>query len=133
MNTFFRTGRNCTFQIQAHLVFFTRYRGDFFTKELAIALENIFQNVCIDFDSKLLDLTIKHDHILLIIDYPPRVALSRIVNSMKGVSARLLKKQFPSILDKTKKGQLWSPSYLAFSNGDNTVTEKIHQHIEKLK
>jgi len=48
------------------------------------------------------------------VNYPPKVSVSCWVNSLKGVSSRMIrKKNYPSIRKKLWGGALWSPSYFA--------------------
>ena len=49
------------------------------------------------------------DHVHLLVEYPPKVAVSSLVNSLKGVSSRLLRKERPDIEKRYWKGVLWSP------------------------
>lgn len=49
----------------------------------------------------------------LMIEYPPKHALSKIVNSIKGASSRVLRKRCPDIAERYYKDTLWSPSYFA--------------------
>ncbi len=37
------------------------------------------------------------DHVHLFVEYPPIIAITRLVNSLKGVSSRLLRTQRPDI------------------------------------
>jgi REP-associated tyrosine transposase len=65
------------------------------------------------------------------VNYPPKVAVSALVNSLKGVSSRMIrKKNYPSISKKLWGGALWSPSYFAGSGGGATI-EIIRQYIEQ--
>jgi putative transposase len=61
------------------------------------------------------------DHVHLLINYPPKVCLSELVNSLKGVSSRRLKQEFPAIAAvwsvRKSRGVLWTPSYFAGSVG----------------
>jgi hypothetical protein len=60
-------------------------------------------------------------HVHLLVNYPPKVGLSELVNSVKGVSSRLIKQEFPAITTfwsvKKSHGALWSASYFAGSVG----------------
>ena len=38
-----------------------------------------------------------NDHVHLLINYPPKLAISNLVNSLKGVSSRLLRRDRPDI------------------------------------
>ncbi|MGB8481937.1 MAG: IS200/IS605 family transposase, partial [Acinetobacter bohemicus] len=53
-----------------------------------------------------------------------------LVNSLKGVSSRHLRKDFPEIKNKLWGGSLWSPSYFASSCG-GVPLEIIKQYIEQ--
>jgi putative transposase len=126
-----RRGRTCVFALHVHLVFVTKYRRSVFTKQILSELREIFQSVCKDFEAELVELEGEKDHVHLLIFYPPKVALSKLVNSLKGVSSRLLrKKQYPSIMQNLWGENLWSPSYFAGSCGGATIAV-IRQYIEQ--
>ncbi|WP_285711119.1 IS200/IS605 family transposase, partial [Microtetraspora sp. NBRC 16547] len=82
-----RTGRHVTYNLHAHLVFVTKYRRGAFTNEMLARCEEIMREVCADFEVELREFNGEHDHVHLLIHYPPKVALSKLVNSLKGVSA----------------------------------------------
>ncbi|ARU65326.1 IS200/IS605 family transposase [Histophilus somni] len=70
-------------------------------------------------------------HVYLLVEYPPKVAISNLVNSLKGVSSRMIrKKNYPSIRKKLWRNQLWSPSYFAGSCGGAPISI-IRQYIEQ--
>lgn len=74
--------------------------------------------VCTDFGAELREFNGEIDHVHLLVHYPPKVALSRLVNSLKGVSARRLRQEFPDHIRKYLWGaHFWSPSYFAGSCG----------------
>jgi putative transposase len=50
------------------------------------------------------------DHVHLLVEYPPKLAVSSLLNSIKGVSSRLLHQLRPDIRMRYRKGVLWSPS-----------------------
>jgi putative transposase len=128
-----RRGRHCVFKMHIHLVFVTKYRRDVFTKAILDDLQKIFTKVCGDFESELVEFDGEDDHVHLLIDYPPKVAISKLVNSLKGVSSLLIrKKNYPSIKQKLWGGALWSPSYFAGSCGGAPI-EIIRQYIEQQK
>ena len=125
-----RSGRHCVFHMHVHLVFVTKYRKDVFTKPMLDAMEGMFKKVCLDFEAELTEFNGEDDHVHLLINYPPKVAVSNLVNSLKGVSSRHLRKDFPEIKNKLWGGSLWSPSYFASSCGGAPL-EIIKQYIEQ--
>ena len=62
------------------------------------------------------------NHVHPLVEYPPKVAVSNLVNSLKGVSSRLLRKERPDIQKRYRKGVLWSPSYFASSCGGAPIS-----------
>lgn len=125
-----RTGRHCVFAIHAHLVFVTKYRKKVFTSEALDILKEVMQKVCDDFDVELAAFEGEDNHVHLLINYPPQIQLSKLVNSLKGVSSRMLRKQMPSIANRYYKDVLWSPSYFAASCGGAPLSV-IKQYVEQ--
>jgi putative transposase len=125
-----RTGRHCVFALHAHLVFVTKYRKRVFTSEALDILKEVMQKVCNDFDVELAAFEGEDNHVHLLINYPPQIQLSKLVNSLKGVSSRMLRKQMPSIANCYYKDVLWSPSYFAASCGGAPLSV-IKQYVEQ--
>lgn len=126
-----RHGRHCVFNLHIHLVFVTKYRRSVFTKAVLEDLKEIFASVCQDFEAELVEFDGEKDYVHLLINYPPKVSVSRLVNSLKGGSSRLIrKKRYACIQDKLWAGALWSPSYFAASCGGAPISI-IKQYIEQ--
>lgn len=129
----FRKGRTCVFQMHVHLVFVTKYRRKVFTKPIIQDLRFFFEAVCKDFEAELIEMDGEEDHIHLLVNYPPKISVSRLVNTLKGVSSRLIrKKNYPSIQKALWGNALWSPSYFAASCGGAPL-EIIQQYIQQQK
>lgn len=130
-NNDIRRGRNCVFNIHVHLVFVTKYRRGVFTNEILADLRDIFSGICTDFEAELVEFDGEDDHVHLLVNYPPKVSVSMLVNSLKGVSSRVIrKKNYPNIRKKLWGGALWSPSYFAGSCGGAPIAV-IRQYIEQ--
>ena len=112
-----RTGRHVVFDLHVHLVFVTKYRRNVLSKPAIDDLQTIFAKVCRDFEAELVECDGEDDHVHLLIRYPPKVTISKLVNSLKGVSSRLLREARPEVAGRYKDGVLWSPSYFAGSCG----------------
>ena len=128
LSTEIRHGRHCVFNLHIHLVFVTKYRKKVFSKEHIEALNDIFRKVCQDFEAELVEIDGESDHVHLLVNYPPKVSVSSLVNSLKGVSSRLLRKNHPDIRKFYWKGVLWSKSYFASSCGGAPISI-IRQYI----
>ena len=92
-------------------------------------MKEVCHDVCLGFEAHLVEFDGEGDHVHLLIEYPPKVALSKLVNSLKGVSSRYLRKEFPAISKYCMRKQLWSPSYFASSCGGAPISI-VRQYIE---
>ncbi len=112
------------------MVFVTKYRRNVLS-ELAIRdLKDSFAKVCTDFEAQLIECDGEDDHVHLLINYPPKVALSKLVNSLKGVSSRRLRRNRPEVAGRYRQGVLWSPSYFAASCGGAPL-DIIRKYVEE--
>ena len=125
-----RKGRHCVFAIHAHLVFVTKYRKRAFTSESLDILKEVMQKVCDDFGVELAAFEGEDNHVHVLVNYPPQIQLSKLVNSLKGVSSRMLRQRMPSIANRYYKNVLWSPSYFAASCGGAPLSV-IKQYVEQ--
>lgn len=72
-----------------------------FTKAILDDLRGILAGVCADFAAELVEFDREDDQVHLLTNYPPKVAVSALVNSLKGVSSRMVRrKNYPSIQTK---------------------------------
>ena len=119
--------------MHVHLVFVTKYRRTVFNKAMLESMKMIFHIICEQFEAELIEFEGERDHVHLLINYPPKLAISKLVNSLKGVSSRVLKRDFKKHIEKYYwKGVLWSPSYFAGSCGGAPI-DIIRQYIENQK
>ena len=125
-----RKGRHCVFNMHVHLVFVTKYRKKIFAAEAINILNIIFTDVCADLESTLIEMDGEKDHVHLLIEYPPKLAISKLVNTLKGVSSRLIRKHLPVLAKHYWKGTLWSPSYFAASCGGAPI-QIVKQYIQQ--
>jgi putative transposase len=100
--------------MHVHLVFVTKYRRKVLNAEHIEFLGGVFDSVCADLGATLVEYNGETEHVHLLVEYPPSLSVSRLVNSLKGVSSRLLRKNYNV---RTHKNHLWSPSYFAASCG----------------
>ncbi|MET8261870.1 IS200/IS605 family transposase [Micromonospora sp. NPDC005553] len=126
-----RTGRHCTFALHAHLVFVTKYRHQVFSDQHLKRMHDIMRTVCADFDTELIEFNGEDNHVHLLVNFPPKIALAKLVNSLKGVSSRRLRQEFPDLVRHYyRTNRLWSASYFAGSVGGAPLSV-LRQYIEQ--
>lgn len=125
-----RRGRHVVSRIYAHLVFVPKCRGNIFDADALQRLQTVFAKVCGDFEATLDEFNGEPDHVHLLVYYPPKVSISALVNSLKGVSARRLRQDRPDMAGCYWQGRLWSASYFAASCGGAPI-DALRQYIEQ--
>ena len=89
--------------------------------------------VCADFETELVEFNGEGDHVHLLVSFPPKVAVSKLVNSLKGVSSRRMRQEFGELERHYWRGErLWSGSYFAGSVGGAPISV-LRQYIENQK
>jgi len=117
--------------LHAHVIFVTKYRGKVFDSEILDKMQELMKRICDDHEVVLKEFNGKSDHVHLLIEYPPKLALSKLVNTLKGTSSRELKRSFPELNQVAwRKNALWSPSYFVGSVGGAPL-EVLKQYIEQ--
>ena len=113
-----RHGRTCVFKLQVQLVFVTKYRRPVFTKRILNRLAAILRETCEQMGGELLEFNGEHDHLHLLVSYPPKTSLSNLAGKLKGKAAYHLRREFaPELKTKLWGAHLWSPSYCAVACG----------------
>lgn len=97
------------------------------------SMRMIFTLICERFEAELIEFEGERDHVHLLVHYTPKLAISKLVNSLKGASSRVLRRQFKQEIEKYYwKGVLWSPSYFASSCGGAPI-DIVRKYIENQK
>lgn len=129
--TDFHRGRHVVYNLNAHLVFVPKYRRKVISANVFSVLRSTFEAVCHDFGCELKEAWHEDDHVHLLVSYPPKVALSTLVNSLKGVSARLLRAaDLPEVRAKLYGEHFWSPSYCVVSCGGAPL-EIVKRYVQQ--
>lgn len=123
-----RLGRHVVCELHVHLVFVTKRRHVLDADALE-RLRGYLAKICGDFEATLTEFNGDDDHVHLLVAYGPKVQLSKLVNSLKGASSRLLQRDRPDLVARLTQGPLWSPSYFAASCGGAPLTV-IKAYIE---
>lgn len=87
--------------------------------------------VCEDFECEPVEFNGENDHVHLLVNFPPKTALSKLVNSLKGVSSRRLRQEHPELVRHYWRAQrLWSGSHFAGPVGGAPLSI-VQQYIEQ--
>ena len=122
--------KGIVYKNQFHIIFCPKYRRKVLVDGVDIRLKEILFDIAKEKDVEIKALEIMPDHVHIFIDFDPRLTLHKIIKDFKGISARILREEFPYL--KSKLPSLWTRSYFACSVG-HISEETIKEYIENQK
>ena len=126
----YKHGSHSTFDLKYHLVFCTKYRYRVLTDQIAVRAREIIREICTANYVDIVSGNITPDHVHMLISMPPSMALSKLVQYIKGKSSRKLFQEF-ELLRKRYRGQhLWARGYFAVTVG-NVNAADVQKYIEE--
>ena len=126
-------GRGYVYSLQYHVVWCVEYRRKILTPDIETSLIAIIHKIAKDNDFEILEANTDKDHIHLLISCSPQHYIPNIMKALKGVSARLLMKEYGCFLkSKLWGGHLWNPSYFVATVSENTEAQ-IREYIQRQK
>lgn len=130
MSTDLRTNRHASYNLQYNLVVITKYRNEVINESILNRLEEIITKNLYNWDGKLLEFNGESDHVHILFEIPPQVQPSKLVNSLKTVTSRLIRKEFAKHVEKFYcEGGFWAKRYCLITTGGASL-ETIKQYIE---
>lgn len=120
--------RHSVTKLVVHLVFTTKYRRKLFDGYMIQQLRDAFESACEKLECELMEMDGEQDHVHLLIAYPPKLAISVMVNNLKATSSRRLRILNTHLRTESKSGVLWSRSYFACSAGGATI-ETLKEYV----
>lgn len=127
----YRTGRHVVFSLQAHVVLVTKYRRGAISNRVREEIINAANDVAKRYEFKILDIDGEDDHIHLVVDYPPKLSLSKLVMVLKANTAKKVREQrFEEVESVLWGNHFWSPSYFVSSTGGASL-EKVRRYVQE--
>ena len=126
-------GRGYVYSIQYHIVWCVKYRHKILNGPVETRLIEILQQIASDNGFQILEINTEKDHVHLLVNCSPQHYIPNMIKALKGVSARLLMKEFgDSLRKKLWGGHLWNPSYFVATVSEHTE-EQIRRYIRNQK
>lgn len=125
-------GRGYVYSIQYHVVWCVKYRRKILTDKIEQRLVDILHKIAAENEFVIQEINGDLDHIHLLIECSPQHYIPDMIKALKGVSARLLFKQYPELKKQLWGGHLWNPSYFVATVSEN-IEEQIRNYIHSQK
>ena len=119
------------YQIQYHLVCGTKYRYKIIKPYVKVRLIRfLFVLIRTKYPTWYIEkINTGEDHLHILIEIPPNIEVSRVVQKLKMFASVYLKQEFPFIRKIYEEGNVWSVGYFVSTVGLNE--EKIKKYIER--
>ena len=126
----YRTNSHSKHDLKVYLVWIPKYRKRILTGKVAERVRDVLRQISMDHEVYLISGKVVADHIHMFVSYKPQIALSKLVQYLKGGSARIMFEEFPHLKKQFWGRHLWARGYMAVSSG-NITDEIIQKYIEE--
>lgn len=122
--------RHSVYKLNYHIVLVTKYRHKCINDELFELISSDTHRLVDGWNGDVLEINHDYDHVHMLLSLPPQYAPSKVVCSLKTVTSRMLKKNFPEYIKQYYwQDSFWSDSYLVLTVGGATL-DIVKQYIE---
>ena len=124
------TLNHCVYDLKYHLVLVTKYRRKVINKVILERLREHFSRLLKSWECELLEFNGEADHVHMLISLNPKAQPSKLVNNLKTVTSRLIRKEFNEYVSKFYgKPIFWSRTYCLLTVGGASLSV-LKQYIE---
>ena len=133
--TEYRKGSHTIYDIKYHIVWITKYRKPVMRGEIGVRLRELIRQTCETLEVQIVKGHISPDHVHLLVSVPPQIAVSTLIQRLKGRTARRMLEEFGELRRQFWGQHLWARGYFVASSGnvtDEIIAEYIENQTEKL-
>lgn len=126
----YKSSHSIVYSCQYHVIFCPKYRRKVLTGEVEDRFKQLLVDQQQEYGYELLEMEVMPDHVHLLLDVNPQVGILKVVSKIKGYTASVLRKEFPSL--KTRLPCLWTRSKFITTVGAASL-DVVKQYIEDQK
>lgn len=126
----YKSNRNVVFSCKYHIVWCPKYRRKVLVDGIDERLKAIIAEVAEKLSLEIIEVEVMPDHVHLLLEVDPQLGVHRAVKAIKGLSSRLLRKEYPVLTRKLPT--LWTNSYFVSTVGGAPLA-MVKQYIENQK
>jgi putative transposase len=100
-----------------HLVWVPKYRKRILRGKLSSRIDELLR-LCAESNGwKVLELNVQQDHVHMVVQFVPTIAVSKMVQLLKGKSSRVIREEFPELEEVYWGDSFWADGYFAETAG----------------
>jgi len=126
----YRLNSHSKYDLKVHLIWIPKYRKRVLTGQVAERTRDILRQICMEHEVHIVSGKVAADHVHMFVSYRPQMAVSKMVQYLKGTSSRILLQEFAQLRKQFWGRHLWARGYMAISSG-NITDEMIQRYIEE--
>ena len=123
VNSLSHTKWNCKY----HIVFEPKYRRKVFYGEKRREIGEILRTLCNWKKIRIVEAEVCPDHVHMLVEIPPKVAVSSFMGYLKGKSSLMIYEKYPELRYKYRNREFWCRGYYVDTAGKNA--KKIEEYI----
>ena len=120
----YRTNCHSKYDLKVHLIWVPKYRKRVLLGKVAERTRDLLRQICMDHEVDIISGKVSSDHVHIFVSCRPQMAISKLVQYLKGTSSRILLQEFAHL-----RKQFWGRGYMAVSSG-NITDELIAKYID---
>lgn len=126
-----RSVSHSRYTLKYHIVWIPKYRQEVLVGEIPARLKEILLEVARNYRMKIIAQEVMPNHVHLLVEAPPMLAPTKIVQYFKGISSKKLREEFLPHLKKYiwKEGTLWATGYYIASILDGATSDVVAEYI----
>ena len=121
----YRTNSHSKYDLKVHLIWIPKYCKRILTGQVAERVRDILRQISMEHEVHIISGKVASDHVHMFVSYRPQLALSKLVQYLKGGSSRVMLQEFPRLRKQFWGRHLWARGYMAVSSG--TITDEMIQ------
>lgn len=112
-----------------HLVFPAKYRREVFTDEVEESLKIVCVGISLRYEINFIEIGMEADHVHFLVQSVPIMPVSKIVVTIKSITAKEIFRLHNEVKDKLWGGNLWTSGYYANTVGQYASKDVIQKYI----
>jgi len=113
-----------------HLVCPAKYRKAIFTPEVDEKLKEICTEISLRYEIEFLGIGTDSDHVHFLVQSVPTYSPTKIVRTIKSITAKEIFRQMPEVKKYLWGGEFWSDGYYISTVGAHGSEEMIKQYVK---
>jgi len=115
-------GNHSVFALQYHFVQCVKYRRKALeNQEVMELLKQQVHDISQTYGVTVLSIEADKDHFHLLFKGHPQLDLIKYINTIKTITSREIRRNFPEVKEMLREGVFWSPSYFLATSGQVTL------------